>query len=322
MKKDFLIGIDGGGTKTAIVIADHQGNIAAQMKGPGTAITGIPGKRQLQTLTQLVQAACSKAGIGILNVAHCSIGLSGVDFPEEQREQLQHIAGAIGLPAERISLVNDGIIALWGASPEESCGIIQHGTDITSAWRSGYGKETLFDSLNVGAVCDMRKELISLTARMIDGRNPETPLKQTVLEHFGISDESIFCRAVYLQEIPENVVRSTAPLIYNAWMLNDPGAQSIIEKAVDDYVVMASSILARISEPGAVMILGGGMLNMAPARFLDAFSSKLRAKHPEVRTGTPELPPESGALLMSACKMGADIKDLWDKLKEGYSKKR
>ena len=54
---------------------------------------------------------------------------------------------------------------------------------ITTARRDRYGSETIYDSIDVAEVFDLRRATIALTARMIDGRAPPTELRDLVLAH-------------------------------------------------------------------------------------------------------------------------------------------
>lgn len=320
MKREYLMGIDGGGTKTQIAISDLNGNIVSEIRGSGTAIVGIPEKKIMLLLSDMVHAACRKAGIEISEVAHCGIGLSGIDFPEEHKAQLKHIAQAIGLPENMITLVNDAVAALWGAAPENSSVIIQHGTDFTAAWRSCYGNETLFDHLNTGNITDIRKELMSLIARMIDGRFPATPLKKIVLARFGITDEAVFPELIYKQKILRDVLVGTPLLIYAAWLDNDKAATLIIEKAVGDYADAACAMIAKTGNDNARVSMGGGIINNAPAKFMDILSEKIHSRYPAAKVGRPALSPVIGALVLAAYKTGFDVGSLWNKFKKRSEK--
>lgn len=317
VNRKYLMGIDGGGTKTEISISDMNGYILSEVRGPGTAVAGIPKKSTMSLLAGLTQAACGKAGIEISDVAYCGIGLSGIDFPEEHSVQLEHIAAAVGLPKNKITLVNDAIVALWGAAPDKASIIIQHGTDFTAAWRCDYGKETLFDHLNTGGIIDIRKELITLTSRMLDGRFPATPLKKTVLAHFCITDERAFSGLLFKQQISREILAGTPPLIYAAWLNNDEAAQLIIEKSIADYAVTACAMIAKADKESVMVSFGGGIINNAPEKFMNILSEKIHSRYPAVKVGRPALAPVFGALLLAAHQKGFDVKTLWHKFEKG-----
>lgn len=314
MAQECLLGIDGGASKTVVVLLGTDGQILARARGPGSAIVGEPSEQSCAVLRGLVHEGCVAAGLTIQAVKYCGIGLNGIDFPDEHAVQLEGIAGAIGLPQDKVTLVNDGIVALWGACAAESAAIVQHGSGFTAAWRRAYGEETLFDHLNAGGVFDMRHELACAVARMIDGRLDVTPLKEIALAHYGIEDEASFAERLFRGRIPADRRRSTPPLVYRAWLDGDPVAARIVERAADDYATAAGAMVAKVGAPDTHVALGGGVIQQGPDRFRNMIASRIHARYPDATVAAPALLPEYGAALMAAHHVGLDVKELFGKL--------
>ena len=232
MKTEMFLGIDGGGSKTTGVIIDGQGRILTQCRGPSSAIKGCPSAQSCAVLQDMLSRLLLDAGAQRDNIRMGAIGLNGVDFPSEYSMQHREISQTIGIPVERLALVNDGIAALWGATSESAAAIIQLGSGFTAAFRSGHGHEMLFDHLNVGRSFDLRGELIALVARMIDGRAESTPLKAVALKHFGINSENEYAEAIYTGRV--NHIKNTPPLVFQAWQDEDPAATGLIHRMADD----------------------------------------------------------------------------------------
>jgi len=313
-EETFLLGIDGGASKTAIVLANAGGKVLGRARGPGSAIVGEPAPEACEVLRALVNEACSSAGVGIEDVAHCGTGLNGVDFADELAVQLTGIATALGLPEQRVTLANDGIVALWGASPEEKSAIVQHGSGFTAAWRREYGGETLFDHLSAGAIFDIRHEVARAVARMIDGRLPSTRLKELALAHYGVGDERDYAELLYRGRIPPERRRSTPPLVYAAWVEGDPAAKEIVEKAAEDYALAACAMLDKIDYGAAHVALGGGVINRGPDRFRELVAERIKVRYPEATVVAPQLPPEYGSVLMAGHRLGLEVRGLFDGL--------
>lgn len=110
MGKDYVIGIDGGGTYTRVVIADLEGNVAGAFTGGGSH----PGKnKDAKTNVQhAVLEAVKQAGKDI-SVKYIVGGFAGLDQPEDQHwaDDFLNIDG-INAP---FSAVNDAEIAQYGA---------------------------------------------------------------------------------------------------------------------------------------------------------------------------------------------------------------
>ncbi|HVK42212.1 MAG TPA: BadF/BadG/BcrA/BcrD ATPase family protein, partial [Phenylobacterium sp.] len=103
----MFIGLDSGGAKTAGVLCDQGGHVLARARGAGAALVGLPDQRFYGVIEPLISRLCAAAEVALVQVSHVAIGLSGVDFADEQREQHRLIAGRLGLGG-RLTLVNDG----------------------------------------------------------------------------------------------------------------------------------------------------------------------------------------------------------------------
>jgi len=311
---DLYLGIDGGITKTAGLILDAEGRTVAAATVGGIAMHGAPTAEQLGVLVELVGSLCRRAGCTQARIGHCGAGINGVDFVDEHATQISEISRTIGLPVERITLVNDAIIALWGATSEPAAAMVQHGSGFTAAWRSQHGGETLFDHLNMGHMFDMRVELLTCVARMIDGRIEPTPLKEAALSLYNIADERDFCDAMFRQQIPWSVISLAPPMIYAAWEAGDPVATTLVHRAADDYALAAQAMIARTGCDHAKAVFGGGAIMQAPPAFWELLTQRVAATCPHAEVAPPNLKPEFGAAIMAAFQDGQPIKTYYKHL--------
>ena len=311
MRDGLLLGIDGGASKTAGVMMDCQGTPLAQARLGGSAIVGKPSAESCRVLASVVDSLCAQVGTIRNAVSWCGVGLNGVDFADELPIQHEHISRAIGIPAERVALVNDGIIALWGATPARKAVIIQHGSGFTAAYRSAYGREALFDHLSVARAFDMRSGLIAAAARMINGQVAPTPLKAKALAFFGIADDGYYCEAVYRDQIPRELRLGTVPLIYESWLQGDSVAADLVERAVEDYGSAASAMIAKTGSRSPDVIFGGGLLACAPLEFRELLTKRIRRSYPDITAKPPDLAPEFGAAIMAGYRIGLDADALF-----------
>jgi len=311
MSPGFLLGFDGGGTKTAAVLADLSGRILARSRVGGCAIIGAPHPAAAEVMRSVGRVLCAQAGIAPQDILAAGIGLNGIDFADEYEAQLAGVAAAMELPEASITLVNDGIPALWGATTAPAAAIIQHGTGFTAAWRSRPGAEQLFDHLNNGKQFDLRDQLPIAVSRMLDGRLPETPLLDAALKHYGIADRTAFPDLLYRGKVPWSLMATAVPLITDAWEAGDPVATQLAERAAEDYARTATVMLARTGSKAATLALGGGGFRVAGHRFREFVSQRIRAANPAANVVMARLPPELGAILMAAHRVGLVVEPLF-----------
>jgi len=309
----MIIGMDGGATKTAGVICDDEGQILGRHRGGRGTVYRTLAEESRRSLSETVSALCEQAGTSRAGIAFCALGMHGVDFDDEFDLQMGLVSKAIGVPRERIGLVNDGIAALWGATGAPAAAILQHGSGDVGAWRPRHGAEHAFSHLGVGGVFDMRVQLLRTVARMIDGRVEPTPLKDRTLAFFELTEpeyEAAICR----EQVPREKRKGTVRLIYEAWEAGDPAAAWLVESAIDDYALSLATMAQKTGSRSPDLVLGGGVIAQAPPRFWDLIRERLRTDWPDSRVTPPALPPELGAVVMAAFRTGRDPKACFDRL--------
>ena len=107
---DWIVGVDGGGSKTTACAADMSGNVLGRVdKGPANYhTTGLPAFQAL--IGGIIDAYCRDCGLDRNDLRLVSLGLAGVDR-ERDRDQIMAALAGLGLPC-RFLISNDAVIAL------------------------------------------------------------------------------------------------------------------------------------------------------------------------------------------------------------------
>jgi N-acetylglucosamine kinase-like BadF-type ATPase len=301
----LLIGLDSGGAKTAAVLCDEAGAVLTRARDRGAAIIGAPNARFFDVVGRVLERLCSEAGVALADVERVAIGLSGVDYPDEQAEQHALIAARFELQG-RLQLVNDGHVALWGVSPSRRVALMQHGSGITTAYRRDYGGEAIFDSLDIAEAYDIRRAAFALTARMIDGRAAPTTLMDRVLAHCGVSGAGFAEWAFRHPRAARTKRFNIAPVVFQAWADGDAAALEMIDAAAADYVLAMAAMGRRIGPEPFEAAFGGGVIAQGGAAFQALIGERLARDVPNATLAPIALPPEHGAVLLAAHAGGFD----------------
>jgi N-acetylglucosamine kinase-like BadF-type ATPase len=296
-------------------MVDRDGRVLARARVRGSAIVGAPSAEASSVLGSIVDSLCSEADAFRDDIQSCGIGLSGIDFDDELPVQQEGIAAALGIPRERIILVNDAVVALWGATERPAATLFQHGSGFTGAYRAQHGEEILFDHLSVAGAFDMRRGVVALIARMINGMAEPTPLKERILAHFDIEDETGYCEAIYRGRVSEERRVSTPPLILAAWLEGDPAAASLVQRAIGDYALAGKAMIAATGSARPDVTFGGGVIAQAPNEFWRLLAQRVRESYPEVTVKPPDLLPEFGGAVMAGYHVGLDPVQLFQQLR-------
>jgi N-acetylglucosamine kinase-like BadF-type ATPase len=310
MSAMFFVGIDGGASKTAGVLCDSEGQVLARCRKGGCVVSAPTSADSLTVLNNVVDELLTQCPGGPSADWYCGLGVSGIDFADQIPGQVQAIRQAMPQAQGRLTIVNDGIAALWGASPAARAGIIQHGTGLTSALRRELGGEQLYDCLDTSGLCDLRQEAVRVVSRMIDGRCPPSPMMDHLLRHWQVEHAEQFSEMVFRRMIPWQRLWSSAPTVFQCWLAGDVAADRLVRRAAADYAKMAHAISARIGGE-AELALGGGVLQQAPPRFWHLLEAELRRFATGSTLRRPALAPEEGAAVMACHYAGADARKLF-----------
>jgi glucosamine kinase len=208
-KHDFLIGIDGGGTGTRVVVADANGIELAHGTG-GSSGLGLGVEHAWQSIEAAVRQAFERAG-AVLDWSRCALacGLAGVN----NRDWL---ASFVALSPKTAMLVvqSDAYTTLIGAHDGAPGVIVALGTgsiaaalDERGAWHiaGGYG----FPSGDEASGAWLGLRAVVHAQRALDGRVQPDAFSQALLARIGAHDRDSLI--VWLCEANQTAYASLAP---------------------------------------------------------------------------------------------------------------
>lgn len=107
----YYIGVDGGGTKTALVLFDENKNVLATAEGTGSNHETLQGsfEEAANVIMDGIKELCEKQGITIDDIDAVLMGLAGIDH-EFQLEAISDEFDDLGL--KNYSIYNDGFIVI------------------------------------------------------------------------------------------------------------------------------------------------------------------------------------------------------------------
>jgi len=261
-----VLGIDAGGTKTVCLLADDQGAVIAEGRGPGANLH-VAGELGLEKVVHEVM----EEAIGDRPIAPAAIclGIAGVDREDEART-VRAIMRRIGYKA-RTLVVNDALIALVAAAGDAPGVVIIAGTGAIVYGRNGEGQAARAGGWghmigDEGSGYWIGREALSAVMRAADGRGPVTQLSGEILAHFDVADISRLPRLVYDREQPRMAVAALGPLVQRVSEQGDAVATGILERAAEELVLAARSVTSRLEMRGEpfTFYLSGGAFRVVP----------------------------------------------------------
>lgn len=312
MTEDLVLAVDGGNSKTDVVLVTASGRPVSHVRGPGSSPHHLGLQGAVELLDDLVQKAAAQAGLGgrrpVATLAE--VYLAGVDFPTE-KEQIAATVNDRGW-AGRTEVDNDSFALLRAGTDASDAVAVVCGAGINCVGVTADGRHARFASLgrisgDWGGGMELGEEALWWAARAVDGRGPATTLAALVPEHFGLPDVSAVYQAIHFREFHRRRLVELAPVVLGASRDGDPVARSIVTRLAEEVATLARSALRQLDmlERPTVVVLGGGVLTSGDEILLGEIDLRLRAAAPSATAVVTEVSPVVGAALLGLDRLGA-----------------
>lgn len=284
MQPNLFIGIDGGGTKTKVLLEDADGNLlASTISGPANIKTSA--KLAWQSIHTGITEAAKLANINLSDYrVHVGLGLAGVEVPVARETFLSEPH-----PYSSLVLDSDAYVACLGVHAGHNGAIIIIGTGV-NGFQIENGARTQvngwgFPHADEGGGAWLGMEASRLTFKAIDGRIKFTPLLQAIYQHF---QKDRIKMVTWANQAAPNDFGSLAPLVIDYAKQHDRHAEHLLTQAAAEIDLIAYALQHKATNPLPCALLGG----LAP--FIQPLlSTKVRAA-----IVPRQQDPAKGAILM------------------------
>lgn len=240
----YLLGVDGGNTKTHYALFDHNGNMLSFIEGGSASHEALSDSYEgsYRELKRNLEMLCEKAGISIGEIDNAVFGLAGADT-RKQHIQLAEVIKRIGV--KKFVVCNDGYPGLKAGS-ETGYGIccnIGTGTCCVGINRQG-------DRLMIGGYgyyfgCDSGGNYLGGLALKavydsIYRCGTPTIMKDMIFEMTGVTNDDDFVEKFYDMGYPDLNMSMFSSIVFYA---ANQGDEVAIELLVDMGKRAASAVL-------------------------------------------------------------------------------
>jgi N-acetylmuramic acid 6-phosphate etherase len=302
---NYLIGVDGGGSKTNAMIAGMDGKIIGRGSGGSSNYHAVGIEAACASLDQALRAAFDDARLqpDAAFVKMACFGLAGVDRPEDQAP-LRAWADR-NWPSMPVMFVSDARLVLaagtpdgWGIGVVSGTGSIAYGRNPEgqTARAGGWGY-LLGDE---GSGYDIALHALRCVMRAADGRGPQTALSELILSHWALHKAQDLVSFIYRSEITKTDIAALAALVEQAATQGDAIAHTLLHEAGEELALAASEVVNRLHLPSPTpCALVGGVLtrgNLLVAKF----STAARARGLEFSPLQQVTEPALGAIRLAS----------------------
>jgi N-acetylglucosamine kinase-like BadF-type ATPase len=300
----FLLGIDGGATKTLAAVLDvEHGALHLGRGGPsnqdsaGVAAAG-------QALFDAADAALAGAGIGdedldaaVLAVAGTDTGAVAAHVRQERSAEWIVVNDVVGAWATATG-ARPGVAAISGTGSN----VFGVGAD-GRAWRAGGWGHVLGDE---GSGYWIGVEAIKAALRDRDGSGPKTALSEAAIDFFAVPTIEALATTVYSKPLTKSEIAAFAATASALAERGDAEARTVYERGAAELASRIAAVIRETALEGAFPVgLIGSAFKAGPV-FVEPLARAVHAVAPEAEVKVVGTAPVAGSLLLAARARGAE----------------
>ncbi len=308
----YLLGIDGGGTRTTCMASDQEGRILGEGYGGPSNHWKVGLYAAKSSLKAAIGGALRETGLRKSQISVLCAGLAGLARGIDRTIFTKVFSESF--PECRLKLEDDAYIALVGATEGQPGVIVISGTGSIATGvnnegrraRSGGWGHILGDE---GSGYQIARSGLTATLRAEDGRGPATLLTEKICSELYIKGMHDLIPMLYDESVPPNRIASLFPLVVEAADEGDDVARGLLDDAAVKLYEIARAVILELGlddEPFPI-IGSGGVWNSAPL-IKSRFEDLICENFPKIRLKTARRSPAEGAVMLArALAIGQDL---------------
>lgn len=327
LNKQYIIGVDGGGTKTRAVIGTKCGEVLAVVEGAGANIKSTPPTEVQQQITKLLTELLQKVGVTRKEVSTIFLCMAGGDrqvdfvrwhnwmdlfFLSESCEV--HVTNDAVAALTSGTFAHEGLVIIAGTGSIVYCVQKNNYVSRVGGWGYLFGDE--------GSGYYIGQEALRAITQHYDafGRDDDA-LTEAILEQLGLKDPTEMITVIYEHAQARALIASIVQTVLQLAEQGHETAKDIIERAT---TYLAQLLLTMFQKEPQVkcfpIVTCGGLFNSS--YFFNCFQRKLQQVTIDNRLIQPEVPPVIGAFIKGLISEGVHITEsLQQTVKESWMSK-
>jgi len=303
MNNRLIIGMDGGGTKTRVMVKERLDGEILFDQNFGMSNYNNIGVEGLRPVFHEIYEALEKCFGERLQDAILVLGSAGVDRPKDVEIYLSALKES-GFTC-RLEVVNDAEIALVGGNGDRKDALMIAGTGSIVVGINSDGKIVRSGGWgglisDEGSGFQIGRLAIAAVMQEYDKVISPTSFTDQLLTHFQLTSPEDFMDLLYLENtLPVDKIASCTPIILEAWVKGDQAAHTIVEGELEKLVRLVEGISRQMGKATFRLSVAGSLLTKSSA-YLGGLKEKLSAVLPQVEISTPLHDPVFGAIIIGA----------------------
>ena len=317
---NFVIGVDGGGTKTDAVIVSQSGTILGRTQGGGSNLQAIGKDRLKKEILATLDRLLKGTNVPEQKVAGVFLGLAGAGRKSDQ-STIQHLFDETPYRG-KIHVDSDAIIALAGAFGNQPGIILISGTGAICFGKNQKGRIVRAGGWGYllgdeGSGFYIGREAIIAALKDLDGRGERTSLRKEIEIRFKLRNIDEIIPPIYQQKIDRVAIADLAPVVFEEAKKGDAVAQVIIKQAGMELGNLAKSVAQKLGfNDDTVKVALIGSVFKQKDMLINEIAKVLYDISWDIQIADPEYIPSIGAAILAMEKCGFELnKRVFENLK-------
>ena len=290
----YILGFDGGGTKTECVVMDRSGAVVGRGRGPASNPTRIGFAAAAAAVRQAAAATLASLRQPAEVVALCA-GLAGTAQPEN-RDRMQKLIEA-EFPGVLVAVRTDLDLALAGM-PEGAAMVLVVGTGSAAVGRDASGKQSREGGYgpsgsDEGSAFDIGRSAVA-TTRLETANDAAAELERQILRHLGCASRAAVDAKASVAA--DDVYPRVFPVVAASADAGNVVAQALLNEAAQKLAAISQRLAESlgIAQQAFPLSKTGGTIGRSPY-FDQALDEELRRKLPNANIDTLRADPAETA---------------------------
>ncbi|AAK78165.1 N-acetylglucosamine kinase-like BadF-type ATPase [Clostridium acetobutylicum] len=299
----YVIGIDGGGSKTHMKISTLDYKVLLEVfKGPSN-INSSTKEEVKRVLQELIMEGLGKLGQSLEECSAICIGTAGADRTEDKSiiEDMIRSLGYMG----KIIVVNDAEIALAGGIEKREGIIVISGTGSICYGRNKEGRSARSGGWghiigDEGSGYDIGIKAIKAALKSFDKRGEKTILEGDILDFLKLKSHEDLINYIYRSGVTKKEIASLTRVVNSAYIKGDLVSKRILKEAARELFLSVKAVVEVLSMQNKKVVLttAGGVINNINYLY-DEFRKFLNLNYPKVKIISMKNDSAFGAVIIA-----------------------
>jgi N-acetylglucosamine kinase-like BadF-type ATPase len=309
-ERHYVVGVDGGASKTVAIIGDQDGEIVGRGKAGSSNFHNISVSAAGKAIQRAVYDAKKGAGILGKQLEIAVVALAGVDSPRDKMIAYRFVRQTT--IAHSLFVVHDAVAALYAVTRGEPGIIVISGTGSVAAGINSSGEYARVGGYGYlisdeGSAFDIGRNALMLAFRALDGRAPWTKLVSILKRRFGVKYLEDLLSKLYSNGLMVEEVGRLAPIVSRE-ASSDAVCRQIMRDAGISLGELACAVARRLrmTRSRVTVATAGGNFK-AGYHLMAPFKARIRRECPRAQFTSLANEPAVGAYALAVSALGRGL---------------